>query len=73
MEEKMRIYNDWHLTVIIRNISPLIFLQEPADHRSVRIDLTPEQCAKLKFQMTGINSGDEIYEAISSCFLERDS
>ena len=58
------------LTVIIRNISPLIFMQEPVLHRTVHIELTPEQEKLLALRITGKNNGEDVVEDISSCFIE---
>jgi len=51
------------LTVIIRDLSPFIHLQDPCNYRSVHIDLTPEQLHKLAM------SSDE---SIGQCFIEND-
>lgn len=58
------------LTVIIRDISPLMFMQEPVTHRAVQIMLTPEQESQLCLKVTGCNNGADITEEISSCFIE---
>ena len=58
------------LTVIIRDISPFIFMQEPVSHRTVHIELTPEQEKLLAFQVTGKNNGEDVVEDISACFIE---
>jgi hypothetical protein len=58
------------LTVIIRDIGPLIHLQEPPTHRSVQITLTDEQRTALALQWTGSNCGVDHYEEIGQCFIE---
>lgn len=50
------------LTVIIIDKSPLIHLNESITRRSVSIDLTVEQIAKLTLK--------HLDEEISQCFLE---
>ena len=49
------------LTVIIADYAPFIHLQEPVNHRSVKIKLTDEQAEQFKL---GKN------EHISQCFIE---
>lgn len=50
------------LTVIIRDDGPLLYLNEPVAHRSVRIELTAEQVAALVLRHKN--------EAIGQCFIE---
>jgi hypothetical protein len=56
------------LTVIIKNIAPLIFEENPPTYRSVHIELTEDQRIKLGY--VGTNCGNEIFEDVSQCFLE---
>ena len=58
------------LTVIIRDESPFMYLQEPPRHRSVSIEFTPEQKEKLELKSIGWNGGQEWFEEISHCFIE---
>ena len=58
------------LTVILRNDGPMIFCGDTPSHRSVQIELTPEQCEAIKPRIVGKNSGREIYEEISMVFIE---
>ena len=58
------------ITVIISNPGPFAFMQEPLTHRTVHLELTPEQKEKLKLNHVGISSGQDIYEEISSVFIE---
>ena len=50
------------LTVIIRDVAPLMHLNEPCLHRTVQIALTAEQREALRFRHN--------YEEVSSCHLE---
>ena len=55
-----------HLTFVIRNDAPLFLLEEPVTHRFVQIELTEAQREKLKLHYTGMSSGNELFEEISS-------
>lgn len=54
--------NDRVLTVILRDDSPMIFCGDSPSYRSVQVELTDEQWAKIKPR-------DE-NESISTCFIE---
>lgn len=58
------------LTVIIRDPSNFIHLQEPCTFRSVQIKLNAEQQKQIALQQRGINCGKVYYEEISHCFFE---
>ena len=58
------------MTVVIRDESPLIHLNEPVSHRTVKILLTEEQRKALELRQVGINMGSPIYESYSMCILE---
>ncbi len=58
------------LTVIIRDNSPMIFLQDAVSHRSVKIELTHEQVEQLKLNWIGTSCGHDYYEEIAQCFIE---
>jgi hypothetical protein len=58
------------LTVIIRDDSPFMHLQEPPRHRSVTLYFTPEQRKELKLRSIGRVGGEEFFEEISQCFIE---
>ena len=58
------------LTVIIRNPSNFIHMQEPNTFRSVRIVLTEDQARKLELRQCGCIGMKPYYEEISQCFLE---
>lgn len=64
---------DVSLRVVIRDSSPFIFMQEPVKHRSVRIELTPEQRDQLALECIGKSCGADIYEEISQAFLEENT
>lgn len=70
MSEKYVLPKSRFLTVIIRDNSPFIFMQEPPTHRSVTIELTDEQLNSLKLNYIGVSCGQEYYESISKAFLE---
>lgn len=59
-----------HLTFVIRDTAPFQVLEEPVTHRTVRIDLTPEQREKLLMFATGQSGGKEIWESISCVYWE---
>lgn len=61
-----------HLRVILRNIAPLVHLNEPVSHRSVLIELTPEQRAQLSLQWVGSSCGRDDFEEVSKAFFEED-
>lgn len=60
----------YKLMVIIRDDSPLIFCGDSSSYRSVNIVLTDHQCEQLQLKKVGVNCNTEIFENISSCFLE---
>jgi hypothetical protein len=51
------------LTVVIRDISPFVHLQEPCTYRTVHIPLTDEQVHSLRLTKD---------EQISTSFIEND-
>jgi hypothetical protein len=53
------------LTLIIKDVSPLIYEEEPVQHRTVHIELTEDQRVRLEC----LNNAN-LYEEISFCFLE---
>lgn len=59
------------LTVVIRNLYPLT-MDEPVEHRTVRIDFTPEQLKKLEPRHVGSCGGGDYYEDYSQAFIEFD-
>lgn len=59
------------LTVIVRDTTPL-FMEEPIRHRSVQVELTDEQVKKIGLKHLGKNCGHDIYEEISTCFIEEE-
>lgn len=62
-----------HLTVLIRDITPLIHLNEPVSHRRVTIELTAEQQQQLKLEKVGHSLGNDIFEDYGTCLLETQS
>lgn len=58
------------LIVIIRDESPLLHLNEPVSHRTIKIRLTEEQHEALKLRQIGTDRGAPIFEAYSMCILE---
>lgn len=58
------------LTVIIGDDSRFIHLQEPVQHRTVKIKLTQEQRDALSLKFTGAQGPVAHYEFISKCILE---
>lgn len=58
------------LTVVIRDVSAFVHLDEPVTRRTVRIQLTDEQIEKLRLHYTHSSHGSDFHEQISTCFLE---
>ena len=58
------------LRVILRNEEPLFYDDRPS-YRLVSIDMTPEQIKKLEPRFCYRTNGQDFYEEISHCFLER--
>ena len=61
------------LTVVIRDDSPFVHMQEPVRHRTVRIELTDAQIEQLRMRQTGTVMGVPMYEDVAQCFLEPDT
>lgn len=61
---------DVMLTVVVRDISPFVFMQEPCVYRSVHIELTDEQRRQLALRNVGVNCGTPVYEEFAQAFLE---
>ena len=59
------------LTVMLRDDGPSIHMQCAPVFRTVRIELTPEQCAKMAPRFIGTNCGRELYEEIATAIIER--
>jgi hypothetical protein len=58
------------LTVIIRDNSPMIFLQDTPTYRSVKLFLNDEQMEQLVLNYIGTSCGTDYFEEISKCFIE---
>lgn len=52
------------VTFVLANYSDFVNLQEPVQHRSVTIELTPEQRESIRLRMA------HGYESVSLCFVE---
>lgn len=59
-----------HLTVVIRDDSPVIHCGDCPTYRSVRLRLTAEQLALLHLRWVGISGGSDYFESISKVFIE---
>lgn len=59
-----------HLTVIIRDDSPVIHCGDTPTYRRVTIGLTVHQVEQIMLRATCIVSGKDIFESVSKCFLE---
>jgi DNA-directed RNA polymerase subunit RPC12/RpoP len=57
------------LTVVLRNPWPMHAYNDPPTHRSVSIELTPEQCAQIKLKFVGTVCGQKVFESVSQVFL----
>lgn len=58
------------LTVLIRDLSSFIHLQQSPDMRSVQVKLTPEQLRQLALRPISGLGDRTIYEEVASCFIE---
>ncbi len=58
------------LTVVIRNPSPFIHMQEPPTHRTVRLVLTDEQRELLSMRWVGSSGKVQHFEEIASIIDE---
>jgi hypothetical protein len=59
-----------HLTVIIRDDSPLIHCGDTPSYRRVTIGLDAHQVEQIMLKPTCKNMGKDIFESVSRCFLE---
>ena len=60
------------LTVIIADHSRFVCLQEPVQHRTVHLRLTPEQEYMLRMRDTHTSGGTQFKEEIAMCYIEED-
>lgn len=58
------------ITIIIRNDSPMIYCGDSPSYRTVVVELTPEQAAKVVLAETHREQGVRFYEQISRVILE---
>ncbi len=58
------------LTVVIRDDSPMIHCGDSPAYRSVQIELTDEQLARIGLRWTYSSGSNDYYEEISRCFIE---
>lgn len=59
-----------HLTIVIRDDSPMIHCADVPSYRRVTFKLTDEQMKMIELKATSNIVGKDIYECISKCFLE---
>lgn len=59
-----------HLTVVIRDDSPLIHCGDNPSYRRVTIKLTDDQINYILLKATSQVMGNDVYESVSNCFLE---
>jgi hypothetical protein len=64
------IYPSGELTVMIRDDGPLVHCGDSPAFRTVRIQLTPDQIAKLALRRIGTSNGAPMYEDISRIIME---
>lgn len=67
---KEPIYPNRIVTIVIRDVAPMLCINESPVYRSVQIEFTEEQIKKLALEHTGVNCGTDIYENISMMFIE---
>ena len=60
-----------YLTVIIRDDAQLIHCGDSPTYRRVTMKLTDDQISEIKLFSTCKSMGNDVYESISSCFLEK--
>ena len=58
------------LTVVIRDDSPMIHCGDSPAYRSVQLELTDEQLARIGLKWTYSSGASDYYEEISRCFIE---
>lgn len=58
------------LTIIIRDNSPAVHLNEPVSFRRVTIELTEDQAKQLEMKPTHSNGMNQYFEETSHAFLE---
>lgn len=69
MQEQPKFPSKW-LRVVIADDSRFVHLQEPVQHRTVLIELTPEQLKKLELRCTGNLGKTLLFEDISQIFFD---
>lgn len=60
----------YKLTVILRNDGPMINCEDSPTYRSVQLELTPDQLAKIEPRQTYSSGPSDYFESISKCFIE---
>ena len=58
------------LTIVIRNDGPMVYAGDSPSYRTVVIELTEEQKAKIILEETHSSGGTRFYESISQVILE---
>jgi hypothetical protein len=58
------------LTFIVRDISPLLFLNDLPVKRTIQLELTEEQLKKLNLRWVGFDGGKDVYESLAEVFME---
>lgn len=71
MSEKEKLFPGDLLTVIIRDDGPMIFVGGSPSYRRVTLRLTREQQKKLRLYYVGRSGGNEYYETVDRCFIEK--
>jgi len=71
MSEKEKLLSGDLLTVIIRDDGPMIFVGGSPSYRRVTLRLTREQQKKLRLYYVGHSGGNEYYETVDRCFIEK--
>lgn len=59
-----------HLTVLLRDDSPMIYCGDSPSYRRVTVALTQEQRVELALRQTHTDSGKAFYEDVSRLLLE---
>lgn len=60
-----------YLTVIIRDDVQSVYFGDSPTYRRVTMKLTDDQISAIKLFATYESMGNDVYESISSCFLEK--
>lgn len=64
--------NKYKLFIDMVDITRIALANEPAGHRIIEIELTPDQCLLLKPRFTGNSGASSFYEEIRPISIQED-